>query len=161
MDPRVFCSGGKSILNWALCISMMRKLTAPSRNSNLGFSAILSTPGLYPRSRAATWLATWQQHNQQKPSNSAIHLGRHPNATWTWLAPGRLPIDENLRAQIKTGGRKRPLFFLLHMIHCASSPVTPLSRSPINEAPEKEVATRTVVRYVLQCALQNTVKFRK
>ena len=54
MDPRVFWSGGKSILNWALCIPMMRKLTAPSRNSNLGFSAILSTPGLYPRSRAAT-----------------------------------------------------------------------------------------------------------
>lgn len=75
MDPRVFCSGGKSILNWPLCIPMMRKLTAPSRNSNLGFSAILSTPGLYPRSRAATWLATWQQHDQQKSSNIVIHLG--------------------------------------------------------------------------------------
>ena len=74
------------------------------------------------------------------------------------LEPRRLPIDENLRAQMKTGRRKRPLFFLLHMIHCASSPVTPVSRSPKNEAPEKEVATRTVEPYVLQCALQNNVR---
>lgn len=74
MDPCVFCSGGKSILNRPLCTPMVRKLTAPSRNSNLGFSAILSTPGLYPRSRAATWLATWHQHNQQKSSNIVTTL---------------------------------------------------------------------------------------
>lgn len=37
-----------------------KQLTAPSKNSSLGFSVILSTPGLYPMSKAATWLATYE-----------------------------------------------------------------------------------------------------
>lgn len=44
------------------------------------------------------------------------------------------------------------------MIHCASSLVTPVSCSPKNKAPEKEVATQTVELYVLQCASQNNVR---
>lgn len=38
---------------------VMQPASAPSRNRSLGgFFLIASTPGLYPRSRAATWLAT-------------------------------------------------------------------------------------------------------
>lgn len=161
MYPRVFCSGRKHTK-----LTFMYSQDEENLQLQAGTATWVSLP--FCRLLACTRdpeLPLDLQPNNNITNKNIKHSNKtrytHHLDTQMQLEPASHPdvsLSMKICAQRKDGRRKRPLFFLLPMVHCASSLVTPVSRSPKNEAVEKEAATRTVVLYVSRCALQNKVR---